>query len=168
MATVHENDLTIDRAQQIVAYAENEFAKGDLIEDTFVPFARGGACTRREALDALYIVIADYYRMASHSGHNSDEAMREFLTYARLSGSISIRLSCVTITDPASGMKVAVAENVETVESFVNYLKTLNPEAPEFWSSVYGRIKRKFLDPPDVQPSVASPPEELKPWWRLW
>lgn len=55
--------LTIDRAVAIVEYAQNEFASDRCIEDTFTPFSEGGASTRLEAFNALYIFIADWFRL---------------------------------------------------------------------------------------------------------
>jgi hypothetical protein len=160
-------DLTLDRARAIVAHAENEFAAGGTISDAFAPFARGGASTRAEATNALYIVIADFYRMASRSGANS-EAMQEFFHYASLSGSIAIRLTYDAIDSPDALRHVASSDTRETMDSFVNYLRTLDPTGRDFISCVYHRIGLTYPTESRSEPSSVAAPSMNKPWWRFW
>ena len=159
--------LTLERAREIVAHAENEFAAGHHIQDAFAPFARGGASTRAEATNALYIVIADYYRMASRHGASSP-AMQEFSNYAGLSGSISLRLTYDAIENPDALRAVASTDSRETMESFVRYLRSRDPQDPDFMPNVYRRIGLAYPAEPRSEPLVATPSAANKPWWRFW
>jgi len=160
--------LTLDRAQAIVGHAENEFSTGKQIDDAFAPFARGGASTRGEALDAIFIVIADFYRMASRSGSGASSEMEEFSAYARLSGSIAMRLASVSISDKTGSQQIAITDNRETVDSFVRFLRTLNPETSNFWPTVYQRIGLTLPAAPQTRPSISTTSSGKKPWWRFW
>ncbi len=158
--------LTLDRARAIVGYAENEFASGRRIEDAFTPFAGGGASTRFEAVQALYIVIADYFHSACVRDGGSPDAMKHFDKYAKLSGDLSWRILCGNIRDPA---KVPDAlGNQETVESFVGYLKTLSPASADFWPEVYQRIGLAYPSERVWEPEADASSSGKKPWWRFW
>lgn len=159
--------LTIERARAIVDHAENEFGAGADIQDAFAPFARGGASTRAEASNALYIVIADFYRMASRHGANSP-AMQEFSDYARLSNSISLRLMQDAVDSPGAFQAVASTDSRETIESFVRYLQSRDPRDSDFMPSVYQRIGLTYPTEPTIEPSSQTVPSASKPWWRFW
>ena len=159
--------LTVDRARKIVAHAENEFADGGDIRDAFAPFARGGASTRAEATNALYIAIADYYRMASRRGPGS-AAMQEFAHYAGLSGLIALRLTYDAIDSPDALQAVASTDSRETMDSFVRYLRSRDPRDSDFMPSVYRRIGLTYPAEPRIEPSFAATPSTNKPWWRFW
>jgi hypothetical protein len=159
--------LTLDRARAIVEHAEAEFGTGEMIEDAFASFARGGAATREEASNALYIVIADFYRMASRHGRGS-EAMQEFSKYVGLAGHISLRIIWDVATDPETLDQLARTDHRETVDSFADYLRTLDSADPGFWPAVYQRIGLSFTPEPVFRTSVATGPSNNKPWWRFW
>jgi hypothetical protein len=157
--------LTLDRARAIVGYAENEFGSGRRVVDAFTPFAESGASTRLQAVQALYIVIADQFQSARVHHSGSPDAIKHFDKYANLSGEISWRILCDNIRDLA---KVPDAlGDWETVESFVGFLKNLNPASADFWPKVYQRIGLDF-------PTESAKPEKdesvsgKKAWWRFW
>ena len=159
--------LTVARAQAIVAHAENEFGAGDYIQDAFAPFARGGASTRAEASNALYIVIADYFGMASRPGAAAS-VMQDFSKYAKASEFIAWHL----IMDAADNLEVlgqvARSDTRETLDSFVRYLRTLDPNDPGFFPSVYQRLGLTYPAEPRIKQSSVAAPSVNKPWWRFW
>jgi hypothetical protein len=158
--------LSLDRARAIVGYAENEFASGRHIEDAFTPFAGGGAATRFEAVQALYIVIADTYRLVSVRRARSPDEMNHFDKYASFTGELSWRILCDNIRDPA---KVPdVLGDQETVQSFVGYLKTLNPASADFWPDVYKRIGLDYPTERDWKPEKDAAASGKRAWWRFW
>jgi hypothetical protein len=163
----HMTTLTLERARVIVAHAENEFGADYDIPDAFAPFARGGASTRAEASNALYIVIADFYCMASWHGASSP-AMQEFSDYARLSGLIALRLTRDAIDSPEALQAVASTDSRETIDSFVRYLRSRNPQDSDFMPSVYRRIGLTYPTEPTGEPARVTAPNTNKPWWRFW
>lgn len=154
--------LSVERACAIVAHAENVFATGEMIEDAFVPFARGGATSRKEALDALYIAIADYYRRASRRGKHSQE-MSEFTSYALHSGLISYRIACDAGVGPNSVSALALEMPHEEMMDFVAYLQTITPSDSSFFNRVYSRLGIEI-----TQAKPQSAPAQVKPWWQFW
>ena len=128
--------LTVERANQIVEHAEREFRSGKRITDAFEPFAQGGAANRHEALCALYLAIAGFYRVAVKKG---EEARFAFEQYAEYSRHISVRILTDGSLD-ADGTKDLGIGQIIDYESVLNYIKTLNPREADFWPLVYGRI----------------------------
>jgi hypothetical protein len=153
--------MTLDRAREIVAHVEDEFATGCHIEDAFMPFSGGGATT--------YVVIADYFRLAYVRRSESPDAMREFDKYANSSEFIAMRIMSDNIRDPSKLRDANGLGSQETVSSFVGYLRTLDPTAADFWHNVYQRIGLAY--PLESQPLIQAPEQSArtsKPWWRLW
>lgn len=159
--------MTIARAREIVEHAENEFANGNDIKDAFMPFSRGGATTRLEALQSLYIRIADFYHFACVRRSKLPDAMKQFDIYANGSGLIAWRIMCDHIREPS---KIPDAlRSQETVSSFVAYVRTLDPTAVGFWHNIYQRIGLDY--PLESQPLIQVPEPSAKaskPWWRFW
>jgi hypothetical protein len=160
--------ITLARARDIVGHAEDEFAPGRSIEDAFAPFARGGASTRLEALHALYIVIADYFHLASIRGSGSPNSVSEFDKYANLSESVAMRIMCDDVRDPAMLRNANGLGAQETVTSFVGYLRTLDPADADFWPRVYQRIGLDYPTQRDLKPEEKSAPAGKKASWRFW
>ncbi len=159
--------LTLERAREIVEHAEREFANGGNIRDAFAPFARGGASTRDEAVNALYLRIADWYRTASAHGTDSP-AMQEFSRYASLSESIAMSLSYDAIQNLEAFRLVASQDKRETVESFVRYLRSLNTKTSDFFPRVYDRLGLIYPTDLDFDHSPNTQPHSSKPWWQFW
>jgi len=130
--------MSLSRARKIVAFAEKEFASGRRVDDAFTPFSGGGAITRLEAVQALFIGIADYFQITHVKEKGTPGAIQRFDRYASLSGPIAWGILCDNITD--STAVPAALGNCETVESFVVFLRSLNPRCDDFWPRVYHRI----------------------------
>ena len=160
-------DLTLDRARAIVEHAEKELGAGGRIPDAFASFARGGASTREEAINALFIVIADYYRVAYQHGAHS-EVLQRFCNYAKASESIAMRLTFDAINNPEALLHVMSTDTQETVHSFVNYLCSLDPTDKDFFPRVYDRIGLTYPAELRIEPSSVPAPRTSKPWWRFW
>ena len=145
--------LTVERALAIVEHAENQFASGQHIEDAFTPFAAGGASTRLEALNALYIVIADHFRLSSARPSGASGGMDLFDRYANASQSIALRI--VYDDNPSTLKPAAGLQGTETIESFVAYLRTLDPRGPDFWPQVYQRLGLNYPSEREEPPKQA-------------
>ena len=131
--------LTLQRARTIVEHAENEFSRGENIEDAFVPFLDGGASSRQEARNALLIVVADSYRLTASRANRPETTSDAFEGYARSSRFIATRVICDELRDPAEVRRVAIRCG-QDYEAFVSYLRTLEPKQADFWPSVYERL----------------------------
>lgn len=138
--TKRKTIMSLERAREIVAHAEKEFANGSIIADAFMPFSRGGAATRMEALLALYLVIVDYYRLAYIRKLESPNVMKEFDKYVSLSGFIAQRIITDNINNQPQIQNTNEFRLLETVESFVEYIKILDPTEIDYWENVYQRI----------------------------
>lgn len=156
------NHLTLIRAKTIVSHAENEFCNGVDIPDAFAPFARGGATTRTEAINALMIVIADFYRSASRQGQS---AMREFEQYAHGSGSIAMRIIADAAESPVALEAIIRSSDQESIGSYVEFLKTIDPGKPGFMNRVYERIGVNASAGDKGFSEVTTAPTK-RPWWR--
>ena len=154
--------LTLERATKIVEHAEMEFGAGEHIEDAFMPFFRGGASTRLEALQALYIVIAEFYHHAFIRNPGNEEKRRIFEGYARSSGGIGMRIMCDHIRDPEKLKHAFVGVTNETVASFVAFLRTTRPKMADFWPQVYHHLDLDYPGETESEPMIE------KPWWRFW
>ena len=157
--------MTLDQAKEIVGQAEDEFASGRHIEDAFEPFSSAGAATRIDALNALYLVIADFFAFCV-SRSRSPDAMKAFEEYANASGSIAWRILCGNVHDLAK-VRDALG-GAETVRSFVDFLKTLNPENSEFWPQVYARLGLQYPAESDLNRQDGAALSHKKAWWRFW
>jgi len=154
--------LTLDRALAIVSHAQSEFGSSRRIDDAFDAFARGGATTRLEALNAHYIAAADFFRLVATRRSGAAVLMEQFDRYANLSMQMAMRIVCDGIRD-LEVLKTTAIRTGEEFNSFVADVKTLDPTALEFWPQVYQRIG---IDYPLT--SNNSKPMTKNPWWRFW
>ena len=159
--------LTLDRARAIVSHAQNEFGSDRRIDDAFEPFARGGATTRLEALHAHYIAAADFFRLVATRKPGSTPTMKQFDQYANLSMQIAMRIVCDDIRDEAVLMDTAMRTGGE-FESFVAYVKTLDPTSAGFWPQVYQHMGIDYPLESVVRLVDNSTTPKKTPWWRFW
>ncbi len=161
--------LTIARARSIVEHAENEFIADRRIDYSFTPFELGGASSPLEALQALYIVIAEFFQFSRTRQSGLSAAMKGFDDYAASSRSIAARLAMEStkvhsIAERWSPDMISSLLAFETVDSFVSFLRTLQPESADYWPQVYQRIALAYpAEPPHSQVSA-----EKRAWWRFW
>ena len=161
--------LTIARARSIVEHAENEYATGRKIDYSFTPFEAGGASSPLEALQALFIVIAEFFQFSRTRQSGSSAAIKGFDDYAASSQSIAMRLAIEStkvhsIAERLSPEMIASLLAFETVDSFVSFLRTLQPTSADYWPHVYQRIALVYpTEPPHSQVSA-----EKRAWWRFW
>jgi len=165
--------LTLHRARVIVEHAENEYATGRRIDYSFTPFEAGGASSPLEALQALYIVIADRFWFSCVSQSGTAVAMKMFDDYAASSRFISMSLSMEStgidsIAALLSPKMIASLKNFETVDSFASYLRTLRPDSSDYWPQVYQRLDLDYPREPPASPKADVRSVEKKPWWRFW
>ena len=153
--------LTLERARKIVGHAEDKFATGKDIADAFTPFAQGGALTRLEALKALYIVIADYYHIASSRSSISPRLMEEFEKYVNQSKSIAMRIMSDDVRDDDQKRKVSL-EQKTSYELNVKYFKSLDSTLECYWQLVYRSIGLDFATEHNFEEGKGSSPAKMK------
>jgi hypothetical protein len=78
--------------------------------------------------------------------------MQAFADYARLSGSIALRLTYDAIGSQDALRATTSTDSRETVDSFVRYLHSLDPRDPDFMPSVYRRIGLAYPSQPRSEP----------------
>jgi hypothetical protein len=162
--------MTVARAQAIVEHAENEYGTGQPIDYWYTPFEKGGAASPLEALQALYIVIAQRFLFAKVRQSNSFEAMTMFDDYVASSRFFSLRVTISTdkpsIAASLSREMIAGLKAFEKIDSFVLFLRTLCPSSPDYWPQVYARLE---LDYPSEPASLPRANRKLfsdhKVWW---
>ena len=180
--------MTIERANQIVDGIAEVLKNPRLVAHGFKPLSRTSALSRVELQYATCIVVAQIFEAVSQSPDRAtefasfvratesslwhvlysqpclpdselnniaklDEHSREFIKE-------SIRLSELAQNDDTMKM--------ETTESFVSYLLTLNPRGDYYWPSVYQRIGLDYSAAYRHPPKQNFPPSLKKSWWRFW
>lgn len=162
--------LTIARARSIVEHVEYEYAADKGFDYSFTPFEAGGASSPLEALQAFYIVIAEFFQFSRTRQSGSSAAMKGFDDYVASSRSIAMRLAIEStkihsIAERLSPDMIASLLAFETVESFVSFLGTLQPASADYWPQVYQRIGLAY--PVEPRPSQVEGADK-KAWWRFW
>lgn len=118
----------VERGLRIVAMAQDEAINGrDDLKDSFAMFKASGATTPLDAVRAIYIALAEYYRSCDHDA----PSLASFGTYANLSGAMVVRLTYEhRKAYPGLGKIMAP-------EGYVKFLHSLNPAADEFWKTIF-------------------------------
>jgi len=152
--------MTIERANEITNGIEAVLATPQLVGRQFKPISRTGASTRLEMAHALYIVTAQVFKSVSALPGRA----AEFTAFARAVGSSLFHVLWLQPCLPDSELHLIAklheenkefwteslrlsefAQNdgtmkLETIESFVLYLGTLNPDEVDYWPKVYQHI----------------------------
>ena len=201
--------MTKERANEIVDRIEAILLQPETVRRVaaqFTPLSTTRAASRSELAHALYIVTAQMFKAVSESPGQA----AEFETFVRgADGSLSHVLFLVPcMPDPELCLIATLQDGteeyyterkrlselsrndgtmqLETVASFASYLKTLNPDAVDYWAKVYQRIGIDYPVSSDSSPwpqqgddakarlgcSVANNFSPLtsakKTWWRFW
>lgn len=152
--------MTIERANEIAEGVEAVLTSPEPVGGEFTPISRTGALTRLEIAHALYIVTAQVFKAISVS----PDRTAEFAAFARSAGGSLFHVLWLRPCLPDSELHlIATLQNdtkefltesrrlselakndgtmqLETIESFVSYLRTLNPDGADYWPKVYQRI----------------------------
>ena len=145
--------LDLARATTIVGKAEAAFA-GGTVRNPYQPFADAGATSRLEAIQSIQLTLAEYYM---HAKRDAGE-LADFNHYSRLSSGIVMR---IILDSDAPPEEAQVLGDTESVDSFVEYLRSLDGLGQDYWQSVYERLDLQF-------PSCPPAPTTKAPWWRFW
>ena len=179
--------MNLTRANEIVDQVEDILTHPNRYQvgKQFYPLSATKAASRKEIAYAMFLVVAQTYENVAGS------IPPQFATFTKSAGSSlwnilflmpalpDQELKIVASSDPKSGefikeslrlSKLAAADlengelgKLETMESFVAHLKTLDALSSQFWPAVYARIG---LQAP--APARRAPPPTPQPWWRFW
>lgn len=180
--------MTIERANQITDGIEDVLRNPQLIARQFKPLSRTGALSRLELTHAMYIVTAQVFKATS----GSPDRAAEFAVFAQSAESslwhVLYLQPCLPDSelqfiarldeDSSESIKESIrlselAQNdgtmkLETIDSFVSHLRTLNPNGVDYWPKVYQRIGLacpvEFSDLSKQDPA----PARKKSWSRPW
>jgi hypothetical protein len=133
------NGLTVARANQIVDRIQAIAEGGGFLQPVLL--SKVGASSTAEALAALYLVTAEIFKTASLNNTSQNQALLQ--EYLRSASGIAMWI--VTMFRPNGQSRVAgeideSMKEVETIDSFVDYLKSINPSKSDYWNKVYVRI----------------------------
>ena len=105
-----------------------------------VHLSKVGASSTADALTALYLVTAETFRDASLNNTPQNQALLQ--KYIHSAGGIAMWIVTMFTADGRdfAGEVDESVRDCETVDSFVNFLKTIEPSAGDFWKKVYARI----------------------------
>jgi hypothetical protein len=109
--------------------------------DTDFPCEKVGASSLAEALAALFLETAYNYQKAKSLGEGDGE---RFLKYVNATDGISMMIVVGKKTAHSESWETGVLEEfkkLETITSFVDFLKRLDSEAPDYWHLVFSRVK---------------------------
>lgn len=149
------NSLDLPRARVIVDQAENAFANS-APRNPYQPFADAGAQSRLEAIQAILLMLAEYYQHAKH-----DHAkLADFNHYSRLSSFMVMRIK---YDSGAAEEEQSTLGKTESVDSFVRFIGSLEDHEQDYWPSVYERLDLQPIS--ETGTSMAAP---TKPWWKVW
>ena len=154
--------LTVARANQIVDRISEISQSGGFLRP--VALSRVGASTTAEALAALYLVTAETFQTAAlNDTRGNQELLQDFI---RAAGGTGMWIATLFRPDGQSEQPVDVDESVrdsETIDSFVTFLRSLDPAASDYWGRVYSRIGL----PNPTLVSLPNAKRLSKPsWWR--
>ena len=162
--SVHDEVLNLDRANEIVNNIEAiQHNIRSYIAEEFVPLSLTGARNRQELAHAMYIVTAERYRQASRSFGLATEyeafvrSAGAALTYvllapcipdAELRGIAKLKRGSDEYSDEARRLHKLAKDDgtmdLETIDSFSSFLRTLDPKDLPYWPEVYQRIGLEF------------------------
>ena len=109
--------------------------------DTDFPCEKVGASSRAEAVAALFLEAAYNYKKAKSLGEGDG---RRFCDYANAAGCISMTIVVEKKTEHSESWETGVSEEfkkLETISSFVEFLKKLDADASDYWHLVFSRVK---------------------------
>lgn len=126
------------RANQIVDRIQAIAESGGFSRPVLL--SKVGASSTADALAALYLVTAETFRDASLNNTPQNQALLQ--EYLHSAGGIAMWIVTMFTTDGrdfAGEIDESVRDS-ETVDSFVDFLKTIEPSARDYWKKVYARI----------------------------
>lgn len=153
--------LTLARAHIIVDSICHMFTTGEWgMFDADFPCEKVGVSSRAEALAALFLETAYNYQQAVLRFLEDEQSFKDFLNAM---GSISMTISVCQKSETSKDHALGVFEefkNLETIESFFNFLKRQDTKAPDYWHLVFARVK---LQLPHVDIALDLNPVEKHP-----
>ena len=151
--------LTLERANQIIDRISEIAENGEYLKP--VSLSRVGATSVYETISALYLVTAETFKTASlNNNPRNQDVLKQFIQAAGGTGMwIVTRFHQDGQREPAAGVDGSVRD-AETINSFVEFLHSLNPAASDYWSRVYSRIGIPLPE------ALSVGPASNKSWWQ--
>ncbi len=188
--------MDLVRANQIIDGVGDLLANPDYIPGGFNSLSRTGAKTRAEIFHAACLVTAQLFQSENMRGKDTGEDS-EFSDFVRsLDSSIfsvlflrpclpdaELDLICKLPSNSAEYRReeerlqeLALKDgaiHLEKIESFVEFLRSIDFSDSGYWPHVYGRIC--LVCPTHLIPTSAAEARNAasfartgKPWWRFW
>lgn len=131
--------LTLVRANQIIDRISEISSSGGYLRP--VPLSKIGASSTIEVLRALYRVSAETFRTAYLNDSPQNRGiLKNFITSA---GGTGMWIAVMFRPDNKMnevGEVDGSAQQLETINSFVEFLKTIDPASNDYWVKVSARI----------------------------
>jgi hypothetical protein len=154
--------LTVARANLIVDSISGIAECGGFLQP--VALSSIGASTTAEALAALYLVTAKTFQAAALNDSPENQALlQQFISTAGGTGAwivMSFRQNAQS--QHPEGIDESVRDT-ETIESFVKFLRSIDPSATDYWERVYSRIG---AEKPALVSSPTTKQSSPTSWWR--
>jgi hypothetical protein len=133
--------LTLDRANQIVDRIQAIMENGGFLKP--VALSKVGASSTAEALAALYLVTAETFQLAVREDNPKSQKLLE--DFVRAAGGTGMWIVTLFRPDGQSNYPhdIEVDESIkdlESIDSFVAFLRQLDSDSSDYWSRVYARI----------------------------
>jgi len=140
IGTVYEEPrLTLTRANQIVDRLSVISDSGGFNQP--LPLSKVGASSTAEVLQALYLVTAETFKTASTNNTQQNRTLLQ--NYLRAAGGTGMWVAVMCRADnkinTAGDLDDSVRE-MESIDSFVDFLKTIDPASKDYWAHVFARI----------------------------
>ncbi len=131
-------DPDLRRANQIVDRIQAIVESGGFLRPVLL--SKVGASSATDALAAFYLVTAETFREASLNNTPQNQALLQ--KHLDSAGGVAVWITTMFTTDGRdfAGEVDERVRDSETVESFVEFLKTIEPSAADYWKKVYARI----------------------------
>jgi hypothetical protein len=132
----------LKRANQIVDRIQGIAEGGGFLKP--VRLSNVGASSKADALAALYIVTAETFLDTSLNNTPQNQALLQ--KYLLAAGSIALWITTMFTTDGRdfAGEIDESMKDCEQFDSFVDFLKTIEPSAGDYWKRVHARIGLSF------------------------
>ena len=186
--------MDLVRANQIMDRVEDLLANPDYLPGGFNALSRTGAKTRAEIFHAACLVTAQLFQSENLRGKGTGEDS-DFSDFVRALDSTiftvlflrpclpdaELDLICKLLNNSAEYRReeerlqeLALKDgaiNLEKIESFVEFLRSIDFSDSDYWPHVYGRICLvcpTHLIPTSAARNAAAFAKTGKPWWRFW
>jgi hypothetical protein len=158
--------VNLARANEIIDKLSETLVSQSYIASRYIPFSSVGVSSRLELAHALYLTTAQVFQEANNGKKVTVDGDGSFEAYLRGTSGILFGVLWMTPCLPDSELSAisrldmnstdffvessrlnalleqdSLKKELETMDSFVSFIRTLNRRDPEYWYEVYRRIR---------------------------